>query len=53
MSEEERQQVEYFKQWIDNGGLADWIEHFLNQGNEEKLREVQGVFHEIKDVFGF
>ncbi|MGV9171460.1 MAG: hypothetical protein ACOC44_04835 [Promethearchaeia archaeon] len=53
MSESDRQSVEYFLQWIDNGGLTQWIEHFLNQGNEEKLREIKQVFDEIKQIFGF
>ncbi|MBD3194867.1 MAG: hypothetical protein GF317_07425 [Candidatus Lokiarchaeota archaeon] len=53
MSAEEKQSVEYFLQWIENGGVSDWIEHFLNQGNEEKLREVKQVYDKIKQIFGF
>ncbi len=55
MSAEERQAVEYFKQWMDpnGGGLAQWIEHFLNQGDEAKLRQIKEVYDKIKTVFGF
>jgi hypothetical protein len=53
MSTEERQAVEYFKQWIDNGGLSEWISHFLNQGDEAKLREIKEIYDKIKEVFGF
>ena len=57
MSAEERQAVEYFKQWmegeVEGGGLAQWIEHFLNQGDEAKLRQVKDVYDKIKAVFGF
>ena len=53
--EEERQAVEYFKQWMspNGGGLALWIEHFLNQGDEDKLRQISGIYDKIKAVFGF
>jgi hypothetical protein len=56
MSAEERQAVEYFKQWMEGGGgggLAQWIEHFLNQGDEAKLRQIKQVYDKIKAVFGF
>jgi len=55
MSEQERQDVEYFLQWMqpNGGGLADWIEHFLNQGDEEKLRQIKEIFDRIKALFGF
>ncbi|MFO8017962.1 MAG: hypothetical protein R6U96_04960 [Promethearchaeia archaeon] len=53
MSESDRQSVEYFLEWINNGGLNDWIEHFLNQGDEQKLREIKQVFDKIKEIFGF
>ncbi len=53
MSEEEKQDVQYFLQWIENGGLADWIEYFLNQENEQKLREIKEVYDKIKRIFGF
>lgn len=55
MSEEERQAVEYFKQWMspNGGGLADWVNQFLNQGDEDKLRQIKQVYDKIKAVFGF
>ncbi len=53
MSAEERQAVEYFLEWINGGSFAQWIEHFLNQGDEGKLRQVKEVFDKIKSVFGF
>ncbi|MEJ2252245.1 MAG: hypothetical protein P8Y97_21605 [Candidatus Lokiarchaeota archaeon] len=53
MSEEEKQEVQYFVQWINGGGLGDWIEHFLNQGDEQKLREIKQLFDRIKTLFGF
>ncbi|MFX1363342.1 MAG: hypothetical protein ACFFCE_18965 [Promethearchaeota archaeon] len=53
MSAEERQSVEYFLEWIKNNGLADWITHFLNQGDETKLRQIKEVYDKIKQVFGF
>ena len=55
MSAEERQAVEYFLQWMmpAGGGLADWIQHFLQQGDEEKLRQIKEVYDKIKRIFGF
>jgi hypothetical protein len=53
MSAEERQSVEYLLQWVRDGGLAQWIEHFLNQGDEVKLREIKEIYDKIKQVFGF
>jgi hypothetical protein len=53
MSEEEKQNVQYFLQWVENGGLKDWLEYFLNQGDEEKLREIKEVYDRIKKIFGF
>jgi hypothetical protein len=53
MSAEERQSVEYFLQWIQQGGLSDWITHFIKQGDETKLRQIKEVYDKIKRVFGF
>lgn len=55
MSAEERQAVEYFLQWMqpNGGGLAQWIEHFLSQGDEAKLREIKAIYDKIKAIFGF
>ena len=52
MTEEDRQAVEYFLEWIKGGSFAQWIEHFLNQGDEGKLREVKEVYDKIKSIFG-
>ena len=55
MSAEERQAVEYFLQWMTpaGGGLAEWIEHFLSQGDEAKLRQIKEIYDKIKQIFGF
>ncbi|MFW9782202.1 MAG: hypothetical protein ACFFFB_07970 [Candidatus Heimdallarchaeota archaeon] len=53
MSAEERQSVEYFLEWIKSGAFGQWVEHFLNQGDERKLKEIKEVFDKIKQVFGF
>ena len=55
MSAEERQAVEYFLQWMTptGGGLAQWIEHFLNQGDEAKLRQIKEIYDKIKQIFRF
>lgn len=53
MSEEERQNVEYFLQWIQEGGLAEWIEYTLEEGDEQKLRQLKEQYDKIKEIFGF
>jgi hypothetical protein len=53
MSEEERQSVEYFLEWVKGGSFGQWVEHFLNQGDEEKLKQIKEVFDKIKLIFGF
>lgn len=53
MSEADKQAVQYFVDWIKQGGLSQWIEHFLNQGDDAKLRQIKGVYDKIKNVFGF
>ncbi len=55
MSEQEKQDVQYFVQWMNpnGGGLAQWLEHFLNQGDEAKLRQITAVYDKIKKLFGF
>ena len=53
MSAEERQSVEYFLEWIKNQGLSQWLEHFLKQGDEAKLRQIKEAYDKIKRVFGF
>ena len=53
MSEQEKRDVQYFVEWINNNGLSQWLEHFLDQGDEAKLREIKGVYDRIKALFGF
>jgi len=55
MSAEERQAVEYFLQWMQGGGggLAQWIEHFIQQGDNAKLRQIKEIYDKIKKIFGF
>jgi len=53
MSEAERQGVQYFLDWIKQGGLQQWIDHFLNQGDETKLRQIKEIYDKIKVIFGF
>ncbi len=53
MSEADKQAAQYFADWIKQGGVAQWIEHFLNQGDEAKLRQIKEVYDKIKKVFGF
>lgn len=53
MSAEDKQAVEYFLDWINNKGLQQWISHFLNEGDEAKLREIKEIYDKIKAVFGF
>ncbi|KKK45412.1 hypothetical protein LCGC14_1305000 [marine sediment metagenome] len=53
MSAEEKQSVEYFLDWIKGGSFAQWVEHFINQGDDAKLRQIKGVYDKIKQLFGF
>lgn len=53
MSAEDVQAAQYFLDWIKGGGVAQWIEHFLNSGDEAKLREIKAIYDKIKSVFGF
>ncbi len=55
MSEQEKQDVQYFVEWMspDGGGFAQWLEHFLSQGDEAKLRQIKGIYDKIKQLFGF
>ena len=53
MSEAEKQASQYFLDWIKAGGLADWIKHFLDAGDEAKLRQIKEVYDKIKVTFGF
>ena len=53
MSEAEKQATQYFLDWIKQGGLSQWIQHFLDAGDEAKLREIKEVYDKIKTIFGF
>ncbi|MBN1802689.1 MAG: hypothetical protein JW891_14350 [Candidatus Lokiarchaeota archaeon] len=53
MSDADRQSAQYLLDWIQQGGVAQWIEHFLAQGDETKLRQIKGVYDKIKQAFGF
>jgi len=53
ISEQERQACQYLLDWIKQGGLEQWIEHYLNQGDEQKLRQIKDIFDRIKQIFGF
>ena len=53
MSDADKQAVQYFIDWIKQGGLAQWIEHFLNLGDETKLNQIKAVYDKIKQIFGF
>ena len=53
MSEPDRQSAQYLLDWIKQGGVAQWIEHFLAQGDEAKLRQIKEIYDKIKQAFGF
>jgi hypothetical protein len=53
MSEADKQATQYFLDWIKTNGLAQWVQHFLDAGDEAKLRQIKEVYDKIKSVFGF
>jgi len=53
MSDADKQSAQYFLDWIKQGGVSQWIQHFLDSGDEAKLREIKGVYDKIKAAFGF
>ena len=53
MSDADRQSAQYFLDWIKQGGVAQWIQHFLDAGDEAKLREIKAIYDKIKAAFGF
>ena len=55
MGYDEKATVEVFLNWIQDtqGGLAAWVEHYLNAGDEAKLREIYEIYIKIKATFGF
>jgi len=55
MAYDEKATVEVFLNWIQDsqGGLAAWVEHYMNAGDEAKLREIYDLYNKIKNIFGF
>jgi len=53
MSAEDVQAAQYFLDWINGGGVTQWITHFLDAGDEAKLKQIKGVYDKIKQIFGF
>ncbi len=53
MSEAEKQAAQYFLDWIKQGGLSQWVQHFLDAGDEAKLRKIKEVYDKIKVTFCF
>jgi hypothetical protein len=47
----ERQITEIFLNWVKDGGLAGWIEAYMQ--DEAKLREISAVYSTLKSAFGF
>ena len=47
----ERQITEIFLNWVKDGGLAGWIEAFMQ--DEAKLKEISSVYDQLKVIFGF
>jgi hypothetical protein len=44
--------VEIFLNWINDGGLAGWIEHTLGSSDEAKLKDIAQVYDQIRSIFG-
>lgn len=53
MSEADKQAVQYFLDWIKQGGVAQWIQYYLDAGDEAKLNQIKEVYDQIKAIFGF
>jgi len=53
MSEETRQTVETFLNWVRDGdqGLAGWITSYIN--DDQKMQEIARIYRDIKSAFGF
>ncbi len=49
--EEDRQTVEIFLNWVNDGGLAGWIESVMD--DESKLQGIAKIYRDIKTAFGF
>ncbi len=48
----EKQIAEIFLNWVKDGGLAGWIEHYLKAGDEAKLKEISQVYQQLRQAFG-
>jgi len=44
------QTVRIFLNWVKDGGLAQWIEAYMN--DPKKLEEINEVYKKIKSIFG-
>lgn len=53
MSDPDSQSVQYFLQWIKDGGLTQWLEYFVTSGDEAKIKQALDIFNRIKAIFGF
>ena len=51
MSDPDSQSVQYFLQWIKDGGLTQWIEYFVSSGDEAKIKQCLDIFNRIKSIF--
>ena len=51
MSEEDRQTVGIFLNWIQDGGCAGWIQSALN--DDVKLEKIAQIYRDIKATFGY
>lgn len=54
----ENQLCKVFLDWVKDGGLAGWIEFYLNERDPEKidtekLKEIVQVYEQLKEAFGF
>ncbi len=53
ISEADKQAAQYLLDWIKQGGLQQWIQHYLDAGDVAKLQQIKEIFDKIKKVFGF
>ena len=53
MAYDPKQIAEIFNNWVKDGGLAGWIQHYLDSGDEAKLREIAATYTSLKAAFGF
>lgn len=50
MSYDDKQIVQVFLNWVKDGGLAGWIEAFMQ--DESKLKEIKQVYDHLRAAFG-